>query len=359
MIERSPDLSEHGDVPEEDEGSRPMSPPRAGFDSGVYAPEERFDVVVETTAVMGQPSRPDATNHEFQWRMDAILLGETAFFANTGTNMRWHRTAAHVASDTLQHYLVSFAIDQGHHCDGEEFRPGDLWVWDLSTPREWVDLPGYTCVSFRVPRRLLGPKLQAPDSVGSQILSGDDPMARLAHDMVRSVWRQAERLSPADCELVVGNTVDLVAAAMNRSPELEEDGRRAVSWALAQKIRRYIERNLHDPALTPESIQRALRMSRAKLYRVFDVEGGVARYILQRRLERAYRVLLDPVRASQSITAIAYSLGFSSPSVFTRAFKRHFGMAPRDVRALRGEPDSHATPQKAGDRLWETWLTGI
>jgi AraC-like DNA-binding protein len=35
-----------------------------------------------------------------------------------------------------------------------------------------------------------------------------------------------------------------------------------------------------------------------------------------------------------TITHLAYSLGFKSASDFTRAFRRAYGMAPSDFRAL-------------------------
>jgi AraC-like DNA-binding protein len=43
--------------------------------------------------------------------------------------------------------------------------------------------------------------------------------------------------------------------------------------------------------------------------------------------------LLSPQHSHRSIAELAYQVGFSHPSHFSRLFKRRFGMTPRDLRA--------------------------
>jgi AraC-like DNA-binding protein len=73
-------------------------------------------------------------------------------------------------------------------------------------------------------------------------------------------------------------------------------------------------------------------MSRSKLYRLMETEGGVARYIQRQRLLEAYTLLSDR-SVNRTITAIAEELCFADTSGFSRAFRREFGASPRDVRA--------------------------
>ena len=44
-------------------------------------------------------------------------------------------------------------------------------------------------------------------------------------------------------------------------------------------------------------------------------------------------MLCDTVRADEKIAAVAYEAGFSDLSYFNRAFRRHYGVAPSEVRA--------------------------
>jgi AraC family transcriptional regulator len=87
-----------------------------------------------------------------------------------------------------------------------------------------------------------------------------------------------------------------------------------------------------DQSLTLAGIARRAGSSPFQLHRDFrKVLGETPRAFIERlRLERAAATLLG---TTASILAIALEAGFSSPEVFTRAFRRHFGCTPRHYRA--------------------------
>jgi AraC-like DNA-binding protein len=99
------------------------------------------------------------------------------------------------------------------------------------------------------------------------------------------------------------------------------------------RIRHYIARSLGDPGLSPARICRDVGISRASLYRLFEPEGGVANYILARRLEQASKRIRDPGEV-RNLSQIALSLGFRSGSELSRSFKRMFEVTPSDLRTL-------------------------
>jgi AraC family transcriptional regulator len=72
------------------------------------------------------------------------------------------------------------------------------------------------------------------------------------------------------------------------------------------------------------------RLSVRQLTRGFRISRGcsLGEYMAQCRLESAKRLLA----ADQSVKAIAYSLGFASPSSFSYAFRRAVGETPRQFR---------------------------
>jgi AraC family transcriptional regulator of arabinose operon len=55
--------------------------------------------------------------------------------------------------------------------------------------------------------------------------------------------------------------------------------------------------------------------------------------VIRLRLNQAARLLEHTV---DDIGAIAREVGFSSPYYFSRQFRRHFGMSPRQYRASAG-----------------------
>jgi AraC-like DNA-binding protein len=93
----------------------------------------------------------------------------------------------------------------------------------------------------------------------------------------------------------------------------------------------YIERNLFSQDLTPESVAEAVHVSRSGLYRLFQASGGVHRYVMSARLDRAWSVLADPHRA-QRVSVVAFDCGFRSEAHFCRAFRRAFGVTPGFIR---------------------------
>ena len=95
----------------------------------------------------------------------------------------------------------------------------------------------------------------------------------------------------------------------------------------------HIERSLHDPGFGPDALYRALCVSRSRLYAAFADGEGVAAAIRDARLDRAHRQLSAPAHAGDSVTAIMYRCGFTNASGFSTAFRRRFGIAPRDLKA--------------------------
>jgi AraC-like DNA-binding protein len=114
-----------------------------------------------------------------------------------------------------------------------------------------------------------------------------------------------------------------------------------------ERVRHVVRRYLRSPALGPRLLCRSLMISRSKLYRLMDCEGGVVRYIQRQRLLEAYALLADP-SVDRPITAIAEGLCFADTSGFSRAFRRDFGASPSDVRTASrttpklGAPATHA-----------------
>ena len=76
---------------------------------------------------------------------------------------------------------------------------------------------------------------------------------------------------------------------------------------------------------------RELGMSRSTLYRLLELEGGVAHYIRRLRLSVCLAQLSNPSN-TKPIAMIAEELGLTDPSSFSRAFRRQFGISPSDVR---------------------------
>lgn len=125
-----------------------------------------------------------------------------------------------------------------------------------------------------------------------------------------------------------------------------------ISMTLMERVRQAVRRNLRSPTLGPDKLCREAATSRSQLYRLLEGEGGVARYIKRRRLSESFALLCD-VKNDVSIANVAEMLCFADSSTFSRAFRREFGMSPKEVRALSyaGAPPAPPAKEIAGPTI--------
>src|SRR5262249_48305448 len=112
----------------------------------------------------------------------------------------------------------------------------------------------------------------------------------------------------------------------------------AIKAAKLTEAKRYSDRHLADPELSPGRVAAALGISVRALHLLFEPSGtSFARHVMRRRLEECRAAWASPLGARRSVAEIAYGWGFNSLPTFYRAFQREFGMTPGDVRtaALR------------------------
>lgn len=99
---------------------------------------------------------------------------------------------------------------------------------------------------------------------------------------------------------------------------------------LVKDIANYIQHHMSEPIKT-ENIAKELFLNRSHLSRKFKEETGetLTDFILKEKAEEAKRLLRF---SDKSLTAISSYLGFSSPSRFSRVFKRYVGCTPNEYR---------------------------
>jgi signal transduction histidine kinase/DNA-binding response OmpR family regulator len=96
-------------------------------------------------------------------------------------------------------------------------------------------------------------------------------------------------------------------------------------------MNKHIYENIDDSSFSVEQLATKLNISRVQLYRKIKsiLNISASDYILNIRLEKA-KILLQDSRLS--ISAVAYSVGFSSPSYFSSSFKNKFSKSPKLCR---------------------------
>lgn len=98
-----------------------------------------------------------------------------------------------------------------------------------------------------------------------------------------------------------------------------------------QQLMREIEVRMADTDLNVNTLSDALHISRAQLFRKTKALTGCSPVDLIRsiRLKRGQQMLLN---TDETIQQIAYAVGFTSASYFTKCYKDLFGTSPGDIK---------------------------
>lgn len=165
---------------------------------------------------------------------------------------------------------------------------------------------------------------------GFVMLDASCGVGRLALQSLHGLYQQAALLDDEDAGQIVHSTLGLVSAA------LEQAGRGGAERELAaasrlERLKQFIENNLHDERLSLATAARSLGRDPRYLNRVFEAAGvSFMRWTWNRRLERAH-TMIAAADAACSVTDVALECGFKNLSHFSRAFRERFGYAPSDL----------------------------
>ncbi len=101
-------------------------------------------------------------------------------------------------------------------------------------------------------------------------------------------------------------------------------------YAVIEKALVYIEDHLQQP-LSVDTVSNHCNVSKYYFHRLFSAMMGdsLNQYILSRRLNASLAFIQNE---HLSLTDITYLLNFGTPSSFTRAFKRHYGITPSSIK---------------------------
>ena len=102
--------------------------------------------------------------------------------------------------------------------------------------------------------------------------------------------------------------------------------------ALMEKIMKAVNERLDDSDFNVEALAATVGLSRVQLHRRMKEMTGitVGEFIRNLRLQQAAKLL---EKGDTTVSQVTYAVGFATPTHFTAAFKKHFGVTPSDYMA--------------------------
>jgi AraC-like DNA-binding protein len=274
----------------------------------------------------------------FSGLIDSYRVADLAFMDCRTDPVSQTRSVARISTDSVRQFVFHVAVEgtietgTGPHPKRKatQSTPGILAL-DMNQPMH-MDRSACRVQAFFLPRELVESVLPEAESIHGSVIDYHSPLARMIPAQLADLSRSLPTMSGQAAYDAIQSCALLIAAAFGKQAGLSGNARAAARTAMFAAARRYIDANLDQMDLTPDSVLAASRLSRSTLYRLFEPEGGLAAYIRSRRLREA----ADDLHRyrNKAIVEIAYGLGFNSASDFTRAFRRAYDMSPSDFRAL-------------------------
>ena len=114
--------------------------------------------------------------------------------------------------------------------------------------------------------------------------------------------------------------------------EQEEQDDPAATSIFITRFKEVVEARLDDSDVSVEDLAADMNLSRVQLYRKVKsiTDASPVELLRTARLKKAYQMLLT---TDKSVSEVAYAVGFTSPSYFTKCFKDEYGKVPGELRS--------------------------
>jgi AraC-like DNA-binding protein len=276
----------------------------------------------------------------FRGRIESTDLGPLRLSAVLSDVLCVRRTSRVVSPDDPQCHLILMTLHESARLrqDGREavLLPGDIAICDTTRPYELASPAGLRLLVITCPRPLIRLAARDVERLTATRFCGDRGVGALVSPFLSGLM---DRVADCDeCSVVhlADNVIDLLRTMFEqhlRAAELVTDKRQR----LLTRVLRFVEDNLHDPALGPAQIAASLHMSTRYVHKLFAAEGTTACvWIRTRRLEHCRRDLADPALTTRSVSVVAAAWGLPDPSRFSRLFREAYQVSPREYRLRHG-----------------------
>lgn len=168
-----------------------------------------------------------------------------------------------------------------------------------------------------------------PATTNTETTSQDTTNNEEPTDAEAETGNQSDDSLPAQPSSTTGNKPEITDVTPEEQADIEAEA--DADSHFLERLRSHVQEEMSDTDFSVETLAAQMGMSRVQLYRKVKLLTGRTPVDIIRlsRLNRS-KVLL--AQEGTTISEVAYSIGFSSPSYFTKCFKDEFGILPGDIK---------------------------
>ncbi|NEK22302.1 helix-turn-helix domain-containing protein [Sulfitobacter sp. JBTF-M27] len=203
-------------------------------------------------------------------------------------------------------------------------RPGDVHFIDQSRP--WsARYARHSQKTLIIPHALIG--YRPSEHPIARTIKGKTPAGRILNYSIKAYYASLEKGVADNAGLLAA-----LEAALNGA--LGVSRRADVRAATITAMRRFALETPISQDVSAESVARDFGVSRASVFRAFADDGGLGRFRLGVKLDRAHDALAGQPQRRGHVSELASEMGFSSTAHFSDAFQNRFGVRPSEASKL-------------------------
>jgi AraC-like DNA-binding protein len=287
------------------------------------------------------PQVVEPLDKPFRAAIHRATVGEMRVALADSTGSVITRSRQHVARSRESYFLLHLQLagTSVNRQDGREIAlaRGDFAICDSTRPYQLEFRHDTSILVLRFPQPVFRSVIPCPEAITLLPMSGASGAGRLASRFIEDIWLALQEGLPLEAAgRLCRPVLDVIASAYAGVPAARIEGT-SMARALQIQIRGFIEEQLGNQDLNVSSIAAAFGITNRYVHALFKGSADtVSEYIQTRRMERAAKVLADPMSAGVAVGSIASGHGFKSQAHFTRVFRTHYGVAPREFRGSSG-----------------------
>ncbi|MFC9328471.1 helix-turn-helix domain-containing protein [Kitasatospora sp. NPDC057015] len=308
--------------------------------------KDRFEWFAD---VVAHALAPTQISHEgsddFRAEASVVDLGSVRLSEFSYVPLRSRRTPALIRKGDPEQYNLAFVtgspmwMSQRRNESG--LVTGDMLLWDTSFPYESGardEGQAVRAAILQFPKSVMPIPVDKVDRILAHRISARSGVGAVLAQMIGTLGSHGAECTEQERGRLGRVALDLAGACiarhLNAVDDLPPESR---ATALRAEIHAFINDNLGDGALTPSSIADRHHISLRRLHLLFQGQAeSVAAVIRRRRLEQCRIDLTRDDLLHHPVHAIAVRWGFTSASVFNRAFRQAYRTTPTELRRQAG-----------------------
>lgn len=280
-------------------------------------------------------------NPHFSGSLESKRIGRLQLARIKADPAAYTRTRAHLKHSTQEDFLITLnthnpvtfrQIGRDTVCSSGNF------LLELShEPYRFIARQSMDVHVFKVPKAILKEHLRQPERYCALDFNGHSGIGLLFRRYALNAAAMLADINGADADMVEKQLLELFARAVEKDERVLASADSAVRAAHLLRIEQFASAHLASSSLSPEQTAAACHISVRYLHHLFKDTGTTfSDWLRSRRLESARHRLQQP-HFSGTLAQLAYSLGFTDQSHFSKAYRRHFGESPRDTLNRRNK----------------------